>query len=166
MNVLNRVFVCVILLGGYVAGSLTAQARSDLDEVLRLAVRTVFDSIALTSQPNGGVHIDLSALPANVDRNAIAGRLDMTPVRRADVVRCPPMEGRTRVDNCFIDGAEYLIVIHELTVSAASAVVEVEIRWEGEGADYRVVPSAGYLVLLGSNGEEWSVTDVKHLWET
>lgn len=165
MNVRNTTLLCTVLLVGLTATPLAAQTRGGADAVVELAVEAVFDSLSLSMQPGDTAHIDLSAIPPGVDRGLLAGRLSMGLARQANVVRCPPIEGRPLDKNCFIEGADYLVTIHRVTISGRTASVEAEVQGEHEGDDYRVLWSGGWEVVFVWGGVGWLVTEFRRLWQ-
>lgn len=171
MNTRYILLFCTSVLLGLSTTQLRAQpAQENLPSIIRSAVDTAFRSLSITVDSNEIVHVDLSALPADIDRASIAERLSMDEVSRADVFRCPPIEGRRPDRNCFIEGADYLVTIHNLAISASTARVELELQGEGEGEDYRgqyrSVWSGGWLILLDRMERGWVITEVRPLWET
>lgn len=165
------VLLCSLVFLGVSTLQLRAQpVHEEVSSVIRSAVDTVFSSLSITVGSGEIVHVDLSALRANVDRASVAERLSLDQARRADVFRCPHIEGTRPDRNCFIEGADYLITIHSLSMSDDTASVEIELQGEGEGDDYRghyrSVWSGGWLILLDRAEGGWFITEVKHLWET
>ena len=169
MTIMNARHIASSLLVFATAGATQLHPQAPEPEgvasVVRSAVDTVYASLSLAVRADQITLIDLSALPADINRRSVAERLSMAQARRADVFRCPPIEGRRHDRNCFIEGADYLITVHRFSISNQVATIDVEIQGEHETDDYRSVWSGGWRVAVERSGSGWSVTDLKELWE-
>lgn len=162
----RTLMLCTLVLFGHGAFQLQAQVeRQDASPAITMAVEAILDSLSISRDSGESFYIDLSGLRGNLDREPIAERLGMVQATRSDVFHCPPMEGRRPDRNCLIEGADYLVTIHDFSMANEASGIKLEIQGEHEGEGYRSVWSGGWSIALERSGGEWLITEIKPLWE-